>query len=96
MGSDLEFTLIYTHVLNRPGSRGVFSPADRLPGAGAPAPPATGYATESVRTHPGEEPVAPPEPSPGEPVAVESSNQGLRGYWTKLVRFLGLGGSMNE
>jgi integron integrase len=85
--ADVTTTMIYTHVLNRRGSRGVLSPADRLPGAAAPDPPARGYATESVRTHPGEEPVAPPEPSPGEPVAVESSNHDLRGYWTKLVRF---------
>ena len=94
--ADVTTTMIYTHVLNRPGSRGMLSPADRLPGPTAPARPATGYTTESVRTHPNDELVAPPEPSPSEPVAIESSNQGLRGYWTRLVRLLGRGGSMNE
>lgn len=94
--ADVTTTLFYTLVLNRPGSRGVLSPDDRLPGAAPPAPSETGYAAEPVRTHPGDERVAPPEPSPSEPAAVESSNQGLRGFWTKLVRFLGAGGSMSE
>jgi len=60
------------------------------------ATPETGYATESVQVHSDIEVVAPPEPSPSEAVAVESSDLGLRGYWTKLVRFLGSDGSMNK
>jgi Phage integrase family len=34
--ADVATTMIYTHVLNRPGSRGVLSPADRLPVPVAP------------------------------------------------------------
>jgi hypothetical protein len=102
--ADVTTTMIYTHVLNRRGSRGVLSPADRLPVPVAAAPraedtlasPERRYATESVQVHSDIEVVAPPEPSPSEAVAVESSNLGLRGYWTKLVRFLGSDGSMNE
>jgi integrase len=102
--ADVATTMIYTHVLNRPGSRGVLSPADRLPVPVAAAPraevtlatPERGYATEPVRVHSDMEVVAPAGPSPSEPFAVASSDHGLRGYWTKLVRFLGSDGSMNE
>jgi hypothetical protein len=83
---------------------GVLSPADRLPVPVAAAPravatlatPETGYATESVHVHSDVEVDAAPEPSPSEAFAVASSDHGLRGYWTKLVRFLGSDGSMNE
>jgi hypothetical protein len=102
--ADVTTTMIYLHVLNRPGSRGVLSPADRLPAPGGAAPrtndphaiPETGYATETVQVHSDIESVATPEPSPVEAVAVVSSDHGFRGYWTKLVRFLGFDGSMNE
>jgi len=102
--ADVTTTMIYTHVLNRPGSRGVLSPADRLPVPMAAAPraeatlatPETGYATEPVHVHSDMEVVAPAEPQPSEAFAVASSDHGLRGYWTKLVRFLGSDGSMNQ
>lgn len=95
--ADVATTMIYTHVLNRPGSRGVLSPADRLPMPVVAAPRAevvlataeTEYATEPVHVHSDMEVVAPTEPQAGEAFAVGSSNHGVRGYWTKLVRFFG-------
>jgi integron integrase len=88
--ADVKTTMIYTHVLNRAGSRGVQSPADRLP------PPPTGgalheaecYGTDGVQLHPG---ATAPDGSQlasnqADPPALRDTPLGR--YWTKLVRFL--------
>ena len=57
--ADVTTTMIHTHVVNRRHSRGVLSPADRLPVPVAAAPraevtlatPERGYATELVHVH---------------------------------------------
>ena len=48
--ADVSTTMIYTHVLNRPGSRGVRSPADRLA-----VPPGRPYRSQNDRSGPDSE-----------------------------------------
>lgn len=85
---DVATTMIYTHVLNRPGSRGVRSPADRiLPPSHSVSEPVYGteHVSKSSDIHP-----APEAEVPGpEEVEVSSPQRDLSAYWTKIVRFLG-------
>ncbi len=89
--ADVRTTMIYTHVLNRPGSRGVRSPADAIiPNSPVQNPPKTMEAkrTQNVQTVPDNA-----EPGNPEVVSVQSdANAGaarpLVRYWTNFVRFL--------
>ncbi|MEO6487959.1 MAG: integron integrase [Thermoanaerobaculia bacterium] len=94
--ADVATTMIYTHVLNRPGRRGVLSPADRLRTMTAAPPQEVEYGTETVRKSPDMEVLASAQPAQEEVVVPDSPDHGLRGYWTKLVRLFGSDRSMNE
>ncbi len=85
---DVTTTMIYTHVLNRPGSRGVRSPADRI-SSSKPSPTEPVYGTESVPESSDSENDPPAQPPVPEEVEVSSTPQDPNGYWTKIVRFLG-------
>jgi hypothetical protein len=54
------------------------------------------YQTETVRESSDIEPSQNPQPAQREEDALNSTDHGLRGYWTKLVRFLGSDRSMNR
>ena len=94
--ADAATTMIYTHVLNRPGRRGVLSPADRLQTRQIAPPPKPVYGTETVRVSGEPAPATTGQPTLEEEVAFKSTNHGLRGYWTKLVRLFGSDRSMNQ
>jgi hypothetical protein len=85
---DVATTMIYTHVLNRPGGRGVRSPADRI-ARPTPPPAEPVYGTESVPESSDIPAIAEPQPLPTESNTVQSPQDLLPAYWTKLVRFLG-------
>ncbi len=94
--ADVATTMIYTHVLNRPGRRGVLSPADRLQTLRIAPAPKPVYGTETVRESSQPDPATTEQPTPEEEVALGFANHGLRAYWTKLVRLFGSDRSMNE
>jgi integron integrase len=86
--ADVKTTMIYTHVLNRAGSRGVQSPADRLPPpavAGAPG----CYGTEPVQLPPDTPAPVAPQPTQLQEDAPTFRETPIGRYWTKLVRLLG-------
>ncbi|MHB0971255.1 MAG: integron integrase [Thermoanaerobaculia bacterium] len=96
--SDVATTMIYTHVLNRPGARGVISPADRFPrriSASTEPPFATDYGTEIVRNDWDTESAPTSEVPEEAEIALDFPNNGLRDYWTKVVQFLGFFRSTN-
>lgn len=84
--ADVSTTMTYTHVLNRPGRRGIRSPADRMASPPEAKSAETLRRTERVRTKVDKEPQSMEQPIPQEELAVRSTRIGLRGYWTKLVR----------
>jgi hypothetical protein len=95
--ADVATTMIYTHVLNRPGARGVISPADRLaaPPASIAPPPVPGYAPEPVRIDGGTEPAPAPQVPEQEQFAVDSPKDEPSNYWTRAVQFLRIVRSTN-
>ena len=86
--SDVSTTMIYTHVLNRPGSRGVRSPADRLSRVSEHTE-TPEYGTIQDREFPDTVEKSSEQPTKTEAVAIESPEDPSPGYWTRIVRLLG-------
>ena len=82
--------MMYTHVMNRRGSRGVKSPADRLEELRKQASAETLRRTESVRAEPDMAQEVARQPVREQEDELRSTRNGLRDYWTKLVRLFGI------
>ncbi|MGA7615798.1 MAG: integron integrase [Thermoanaerobaculia bacterium] len=90
--ADVTTTMIYTHVLNRPGTKGVRSPADGLVLAEEPARSVAGEiadeASRNVRKQPATETTEAENSLNDEGVTSSSPMSSFGFYWSKLVRFL--------
>jgi integron integrase len=92
--ANVKTTMIYTHVLNRPGAHAVRSPVDAILAAGPEGKTKYReelYPTENVRTHSDIPAAECAEPDPAQRLASPAPESLLSRYWTKLVRLLDSG-----